>query len=201
MSKIRAFCHVFGKNRNHAGFQVRAVVRMMDNHIYFLRPCQVFIAVKINFFLHGTPPNKHYEYLGANILLMRLTVRRIIDKIRTGERYGFQIPRYIFKDRSDGGWQSRSIGFFVPPPIPVGGASYAVTHSRRKYHYACMWFIARCSAIATLRRWPCSLRPPGVWPPFTGEYPCVPAVWLRTYRMYPIALFSCYFQQADSRPL
>ena len=52
---------------------------------------------------------------------MRLTVRRIIDKIRTGERCGFQIPRYIFKDRSDGGWQSRSIGFFVPPPIPVAG--------------------------------------------------------------------------------
>ena len=22
----------------------------------------------------------------------------------------------------------------VPPPIPVGGASYAVTHSQRKYH-------------------------------------------------------------------
>ncbi len=79
----------------------------------------------------------------------------------------------------------------MPPPIPVGGASYAVTHSRRKYHRTCMRFVARCSAIAALRRWPCSLRPPGVLPPFAGDAPCVPAVRLRAYRMYLIALFSC----------
>ena len=54
-----------------------------------------------------------------------------------------------------------------------------------------MRFVARCCAIAALRRWPCSLRPPGVLPPFTGESPCVPAARLRAYRMYLIALFSC----------
>lgn len=95
MSKIRAFCHVFGKNRNHAGFQVRAVVRMMDDHIYFLRPCQVFIAVKINFFLHGTPPNRHYEYLGANILLMRLTVSNAIKLAdKKGLAQGDEYPEW-----------------------------------------------------------------------------------------------------------
>ena len=78
----------------------------------------------------------------------------------------------------------------MPPPIPVGGASYAVTHSRRKY-LPCMRFVACCCAIAALRRWPCSLRPPSVRPPFTGDHPCVPAARLRAYRMYLIALFSC----------
>lgn len=75
-------------------------------------------------------------------------------------------------------------------PHSRGGASYAVTHSRRKYQ-ACMRFVARCCATAVLRRWPCSLRPPGVRPPFTGDHPCVPAARLRAYRMYLIALFSC----------
>ena len=76
-------------------------------------------------------------------------------------------------------------------PHSRGGASNAVTHSRRKYHHTHMQFVARCCAIAALRRWPRSLRPPGVRPPVTGDHPCVPAARLRAYRMYLIALFSC----------
>ena len=79
---------------------------------------------------------------------------------------------------------------FRASPHSRGGASYAVTHSRRKY-LPCMRFVACCCAIAALRRWPCSLRPPSVRPPFTGDHPCVPAARLRAYRMYLIALFSC----------
>ncbi len=92
---------------------------------------------------------------------------------------------------------------FRASPHSRGGASYAVTHSRRKYHNTCMRFVARCLAIAASRRWPCSLRPPAVKPPFTGDSPCVPAARLRAYRMYLIALFSCiasHFRLAGMRP-
>lgn len=37
---------------------------------------------------------------------------------------------------------------FVPPPIPVGGAFYAVTHSQRKYHDTRMRLLARSPAKA-----------------------------------------------------
>ena len=80
---------------------------------------------------------------------------------------------------------------FRASPHSCGGAFYAVTHSQRKYHHTCMRIVARCLAIAALRRWPCSLRPPDVRPPFTGDSPGVPAAWLHAYRMYLIALFSC----------
>ena len=80
---------------------------------------------------------------------------------------------------------------FRASPHSCGGAFYAVTHSQRKYHHTCMRIVARCLAIAALRRWSCSLCPPDVKPPFTGDSPGVPAAWLRTYRMYLIALFSC----------
>ena len=86
---------------------------------------------------------------------------------------------------------------FRASPHSRGGASYAVTHSRRKY-LPCMRFVARCCATAALRRWLCSLRPPGVRPPFAGDHPCVPAARLRAYRMYLTALFSC--SQALSGP-
>lgn len=49
--------------------------------------------------------------------------------------------RYVIKGVSDGGGLGRSIGS-VPPPIPVGGAFYAVTHSQRKYHYPHMYLLA-----------------------------------------------------------
>ncbi len=48
----------------------------------------------------------------------------------------------FFRTDSDGGWLNRSIGLIVPPPIPVGGAPYAVTHSRRKYHHPRMCLMA-----------------------------------------------------------
>ena len=101
---------------------------------------------------------------------------------------------HMFTIESKGGFRRRLAGplhrIFRASPHSRGGASYAVTHSRRKYHHTHMQFVARCCAIAALRRWPCSLRPPGVRPPFTGDSPCVPAVRLRAYRMYLIALFS-----------
>ena len=135
---------------------------------------------------------------------MRLTVRRIIDKFRTVGRCCIR----LFTIENKGRFRRRLAGplhrIFRASPHSRGGASYAVTHSRRKYHHACMRFVARCCAIAALRRWPCSLRPPDVLPPFTGESPCVPAARLRAYRMYLIALFSCsetgHFRPAGMRP-
>ena len=122
---------------------------------------------------------------------MRLTVRRIYDIFRAGVQCIIPYPRLYNK----GGIRRRLAGplhrIFRASPHSRGGASYAVTHSRRKYHNACMRCVARCFAIAALRRWSCSLRPPAVRPPFTGDHPCVPAAWLRAYRMYLIALFSC----------
>ena len=93
---------------------------------------------------------------------------------------------------------------FRASPYSCSGASNDVTHCRRKYHHACIRFVARCFAIAALRRWPSSLRPPGVLPPFAGDVPCVPAVRLRAYRMYLIALFTCiagHFRPAGTHPL
>ena len=121
---------------------------------------------------------------------MRLTVRHINDKFRTAGRCCIR----LFTIENKGSFRRRLAKplhrIFRASPHSRGGASYAVTHSRRKY-LPCMRFVARCCAIAALRRWPCSLRPPGVQPPFTGDSPCVPAARLRAYRMYLIALFSC----------
>ena len=73
----------------------------------------------------GTPP----------IMRPKLGLISQYDKIRFGCR---RTPmRIIFlvsivKSGPDGGWHGRSIG--LPSPHSRGGASYAVTHSRRKYH-------------------------------------------------------------------
>ena len=118
-------------------------------------------------------------------------VRRINDKFRIVWYLGIS----LFTIENKGGFRRRRAKplhrIYRASPHSRGGASYAVTHSRRQYHHASMRFVARCRAIAALRRWPCSLRPPDVLPPFTGESPCVPAARLRAYRMYLIALFSC----------
>ena len=135
---------------------------------------------------------------------MRLMVRRINDKFRIVWYLGIS----LFTIENKGGFRRRRAKplhrIYRASPHSRGGASYAVTHSRRKYHHACMRFVARCCAIAALRRWPCSLRPPDVLPPFTGDSPCVPAARLRAYRMYLIALFSCsgtgHFRPEGMRP-
>ena len=118
-------------------------------------------------------------------------MRRINDKFRAGWRFYISLFT-IRKTRQDQTAAGRPLHrIYRASPHSRGGASYAVTHSRRKYHHTHMQFVARCCAIAALRRWPCSLRPPSVRPPFTGDHPCVPAARLRAYRMYLIALFSC----------
>ena len=118
-------------------------------------------------------------------------MRRINDKFCIGWRFYISLftIRKTRQDQTAAGSPLHRI--YRASPHSRGGASYAVTHSRRKYHHTHMQFVARCCAIAALRRWPRSLRPPGVRPPFTGDHPCVPAARLRAYRMYLIALFSC----------
>ena len=75
---------------------------------------------------------------------------------------------YFSRTASDGGWLDRSIGLIVPPPIPVGGAPYAVTHSRRKYHHPRMCLMASVPAWSRLRRWWCSLLSSRRCSPFPG---------------------------------
>ena len=66
-----------------------------------------------------------------------------------------------------------------------GGASYAVTHSRRKYHDTRMYILARSPA------WDCFAALVWFAPSPDRGFPGAPAVWLRTYGTYLIALFSC----------
>ena len=75
----------------------------------------------------------------------------------------------FFRTDSDGGWLNRSIGLIVPPPIPVGGASYAVTHSRRKYHHPRMCLMASALPGAVCGAGGVRSFPPGVVSPFPGE--------------------------------
>ena len=57
----------------------------------------------------------------------------------------------------------------MPPPIPVGGASYAVTHSRRKYHHPRMCLMASALPGAVCGAGGVRSFPPGVVSPFPGE--------------------------------
>lgn len=73
---------------------------------------------------------------------------------------------YFSRTASDGGWLNRSIGLIVPPPIPVGGAPYAVTHSRRKYHHPRMCLMASALPGAVCGAGGIRSFPPGDVPPF-----------------------------------
>ena len=80
---------------------------------------------------------------------MRLTVRRIIDKFRTVGRCCIR----LFTIENKGSFRRRLAKplhrIFRASPHSRGGASYAVTHSRRKYHHACMRLVARCCAVSS----------------------------------------------------
>lgn len=60
----------------------------------------------------------------------------------------------------------------VPPPIPVGGAFYAVTHSQRKYHNTRMWFLA--AALPKLSAALVMFAPSLSTPPSRGDIPAHP---------------------------
>jgi hypothetical protein len=80
---------------------------------------------------------------------MRLTVRRIIDKFRTAGRCCIR----LFTIENKGSFRRRLAKplhrIFRASPHSRGGASYAVTHSRRKYHHPCMRLVARCCAVSS----------------------------------------------------
>ena len=85
----------------------------------------------------------------------------------------------------------------VPPPIPVGGAFYAVTHSQRKYHHTRMWFLAHSFAkaacgIGGVRSIPLNTS-------FQRGYPGAPAARLNTYGTCLMALFSCKWAVSSRR--
>ena len=74
------------------------------------------------------------------------------DKIRTGQPCGTMISL----DLSKGGFRRQRAMLLhrisSASPHSDGGAFYGVTHSQRKYHYACVWFVAHGSAKVTCRK-------------------------------------------------
>lgn len=99
---------------------------------------------------------------------------------------------YFSRTASDGGWLDRSIGLIVPPPIPVGGAPYAVTHSRRKYHHPRMCLMASALPGAVCGAGDVRSFPPGAVPPFPVKISprtCRLASHIRNVSARPIQLY------------
>lgn len=94
-------------------------------------------------FFTGVPPfpcSKEYAVTGSGLPAL------IFDKTRAvWNSAGLYVYTKI-KGISNGGRQSRSIGLFRASPHSHGGASYAVTHSRRKYHHPPACLLARSLA-------------------------------------------------------
>lgn len=93
-------------------------------------------------------------------------------------------PFYL-KGRSDGSWQSRSIGFIVPPPPHShDGATHGVTHGHRKYHHQ-LYVIPRRTSLPVLFFCVNSIAPcaPSS-PPLKAANPRAFTNWLVTYRTY-----------------
>ena len=80
----------------------------------------------------------------------------------------------MFRTASDGGWLGRSIGLSVPPPIPVGGAPYTVTHSRRKYHHPRMCLMASALPGAVCGAGGVRFLPPVLFPLSRWKIPAHP---------------------------
>ena len=74
------------------------------------------------------------------------------NEIRTCKLCGSKGITFISKAKTDGGWACRSIGFYRASPHSYGGASYAVTHSQRKY-LSHSHILANSPAIGCIRRW------------------------------------------------
>lgn len=76
-------------------------------------------------------------------------MRRITDRFRIV--WCFCISLFTIESKDGFRWRpAKPLHRFIrASPHSRGGASYAVTHSRRKYHHACTRFLARCCAVSS----------------------------------------------------
>ena len=97
-------------------------------------------------------------------------VRRINDKFRIVWYLGIS----LFTIENKGGFRRRRAKplhrIYRASPHSRGGASYAVTHSRRKYHHACTRFVARCCAVSSFAALALFAPSPGVLSSFHGRF-------------------------------